>query len=131
MFSIQVDESADVASCSQLLVFVRYMHMVRCIHIHMVHYIPMELHTYVTYISHYSRCNRQHLKFFNMKGLQWKKLRGVCMDGAPAMLVCKSGFQMKVKEKFPGVRGVHCMIRRYTHACKTLPNFMKKCLTLL
>ena len=27
MFSIQLDESVDVASCSQLLVFVRYVHM--------------------------------------------------------------------------------------------------------
>ena len=27
MFSIQIDESVDVASCSQLLVFVRYVHM--------------------------------------------------------------------------------------------------------
>ena len=27
MFSIQVDESTDFASCSQLLVFLRYIHM--------------------------------------------------------------------------------------------------------
>ena len=27
MFSIQLNESVDVASCSQLLVFVRYIHM--------------------------------------------------------------------------------------------------------
>ena len=44
------------------------------------------------------------------------------------MLGCKSGFQMKVKEKSPEVRRVHCMIHRYTFACKTLPNFLKKVL---
>ena len=40
----------------------------------------------------------------------------------------KSGFQMKVKEKSPEVGGVHCMIHRYTLACKTLPNFLEKVL---
>ena len=44
------------------------------------------------------------------------------------MLRCKSGFQMKVKEISPEVRRVHCMIHRYTLACKTLPNFLKKVL---
>ena len=37
--------------------------------------------------------------FFDIEGLQWEKLCGVCTDGAPAMLGCKSSFQMKVKEK--------------------------------
>ena len=66
--------------------------------------------------------------FFDIEGLQWEKLCGVCTDGAPAMLECKFGFQMKVKEKSPEVRGVHYMIHRYTLACKTLLNFLKKVL---
>ena len=41
------------------------------------------------------------------------------------MLGCKSGFQMKVKEKSE-IRRVHCMIDWYTLACKTLPNFLKE-----
>ena len=47
------------------------------------------------------------------------------------MLGCKSGFQMKAKEKFPEVRRVHCMIHRYTLACKTLPNFLNKVLNFV
>jgi len=43
-------------------------------------------------------------KFFETEGLQWEKLCGVCTDGAPAMLGSKSGFQMKVKEKYPQVK---------------------------
>ena len=35
---------------------------------------------------------------------------------------------MTVKEKSPEVRRVHCMIHRYTLACKTLPNVLKKVL---
>ena len=49
--------------------------------------------------SHSSRCNEQHLKVFEMQGLQWKKLCGACTDEALAMLGCKSGFQMKVKAR--------------------------------
>ena len=41
------------------------------------------------------------VEFFETEGLQWEKLCGVCTDGAPAMLGSKSGFQIKVKEKFP------------------------------
>ena len=52
--------------------------------------------------------------FFDIEGLQWEKLCGVCTDGTPEMLGCKSGFQMKVKEKSSEVRRVHCMIHRYT-----------------
>ena len=44
------------------------------------------------------------------------------------MLECKSGFQIKIKEKSPKVRVVHCLIHWYILACKTLPNFLKKVL---
>ena len=120
MFSIQVDESTDVASCSQLLVFVRYIHM-EDVKEEFLYCKALETsataHDVMNSISN----------FFDIEGLQWEKLCGVCTDGAPAMLGCKSGFQMKVKEKSE-VRGVHCMIHRYTLACKTLPNFLKKVL---
>ena len=104
MFSIQLDESTDVASCSQLLVFVRYVHM-------------------EDVKEEFLLCNALETtakaqdvmdtisKFFETEGLQWEKLCGVCTDGAPAMLGSKSGFQMKVKEKSQ-VKGVHCMIHR-------------------
>ncbi|XP_076806902.1 zinc finger BED domain-containing protein 5-like [Clavelina lepadiformis] len=121
MFSIQLDESTDVASCSQLLVFVRYIHM-------------------EDVKEEFLLCNALETtakaqdvmdtisKFFETEGIQWEKLCGVCTDGAPAMLGSKSGFQMKVKEKSPQVKGVHCMIHRYALACKTLPSYLKNVL---
>ena len=121
MFSIQVDESTDVASCSQLLVFVRYI-------------IMEDIKEEFLYCKALKTSATAHdvmdsiSNFFDIEGLQWEKLCGVCTDGAPAMLGCKSGFQMKVKEKSPKVRGVHCMIHWYTLACKTLANFLKKVL---
>ena len=121
MFSIQVDESTDVASCSQVLVFVRYIHMEDV----------KEEFLYSKALA--TSATAQDVmdsisNFFDIEGLQWEKLCSVCIDGAPAMLGCKSGFQMKVKEKSPEVGRVHCMIHRYTLACKTLPKFLKKVL---
>ena len=114
MFSLQLDESTDVASCSQLLVFVRYVHTEDV----------KEEFLYCKVLD--STTTAQDVMdsistFFETEGLQWEKLCGVCTDGAPAMLGAKSGFQTKVKLKSPQVRGVHCMIHRYALACKTLP----------
>ena len=103
MFSLQLDESTDVASCSQLLVFVRYVHTEDV----------NEEFLYCKVLD--STTTAQDVMdsistFFETEGLQWEKLCGVCTGGAPAMLGAKSGFQTKVKLKSPQVRGVHCMI---------------------
>ena len=97
MFSIQVDESTDVASCSQLLIFVRYIHMEE---------VKEEfLHCKVLKTSATAQDVMDSISnFFDIEDLQWEKLCGVCRDGAPAMLGCKSGFQMKVKENSPEIR---------------------------
>ena len=68
-------------------------------------------------------------EFFETEGLQWEKLCGVCTDGTQAMLGSKSGFQMKVKEKSPQVKGVHCIIHRYALDCKTLQSSLKNVLS--
>ena len=44
------------------------------------------------------------------------------------MLGSKSDFQVKVKEKSPQVKGVHCALHRYALACKTIPSFLKNIL---
>ena len=59
--------------------------------------------------------------FFGLHGLNWENLCGVCTDGAPAMLGCRSGFQQRVKLMSPKMIGVHCMIHRQVLASKTLP----------
>ena len=79
MFSIQVNKSTNVASCSQLLVFVRYIHMedvkeefLYC----------KDLETLATFQDVMNSISN----FSNIEGLQWEKLCGVSMDGVPAML---------------------------------------------
>ena len=91
MFSLQLDESVDVASCSQLLVFIRYVHMEDVKEKFLYCNIVKTTATAQDVVDSYS-------EFFETECLQWEKLCGVCTDGAPAMLGSKSGFQMKVKK---------------------------------
>ena len=58
----------------------------------------------------------------------WEKLCGVYTDGAPSNAGMQIWFANESQRKISKVRGVHCMIDRYTLACKTLPNFLKKVL---
>ena len=67
-------------------------------------------------------------KFFNKHNLKWKHVIGVCTDGAPAMLGCRSSFQTLVKEKSPDVAGTHCTIHRQALIAKILPDQLKNVL---
>ena len=123
-FAFQVDESADVALCSQLLVFVRYIHE---------HDIKNEF----LFCTPSKTTTRSADVFetisalFDTEELEWNKVCGICTDGAPAMLSSKSGFQAKVKEKSLQAKGFHCIIHHYALACNTLPGSLKEVLDLV
>ena len=85
LFSIQIDEFVDVASVSQLMVFVQYTVSVS---------VTEEL-LYCSTLDTNTKASDVMEKvdhFFNENGIVWKNLCGVCTDGAPAMLGSKSGF---------------------------------------
>ncbi len=94
MFAIQLDESTDVNSCAQLLVFIRYVFLCD---IKEEYLLCAQLETTTTAedvmekLSSFSKANRIPLE----------NCCGVCTDGAPAMLGSKSGFQKRVKEIAP------------------------------
>ncbi|KAG8236890.1 hypothetical protein J437_LFUL018926 [Ladona fulva] len=94
VFSFQLDESTDVSSCSQLLVFMRYIHLED---IKEEFQFCRELKT----TTKGKDIMEMMSSFFESNGLQWKNLCGVCTDGSPAMLGSRSSFQMKVKELAP------------------------------
>ena len=69
--------------------------------------------------------------YFHKNDMKWEKLVGVCTDGAPAMLGCRSGFITRVKQKNPDAVGTHCVIHRETLASKILPAAMKNKLAIV
>ncbi|KRZ61787.1 Protein ZBED8, partial [Trichinella nativa] len=64
-------------------------------------------------------------QFFEVNGLMWEKLVGVCTDGAPAMLGSRSGFVKMVKSKNPSIFAMHCVIYRQALVAKTLPDDLR------
>lgn len=79
LFSIQLDESTDVQSCSQLLAFVRYVHD-EDLKEEFLFCEPLEQSTKGEDVM------QKLTEFFESDGLDWGNLCGICTDGAPAML---------------------------------------------
>ena len=77
LFSLQLDESTDVSSCSQLLVYVRYVHEKKFKEEFLL---CRELETTTKAQDVSELINR----FFQENNIEWKNLCGVCTDGAPA-----------------------------------------------
>nr|XP_056706361.1 zinc finger BED domain-containing protein 5-like [Euleptes europaea] len=119
IFSIQLDESTDVANCAQLLVYVRYINdgdfkdeFLFC----------KPLETTTTARDVFDTVG----SFLKEHKISWEKVCGVCTDGAPVMLGCRSGFQRLVLKESPKVIGIHCMIHRQILAMKTLPQELQE-----
>ncbi|XP_052611518.1 protein ZBED8-like isoform X1 [Peromyscus californicus insignis] len=119
IFSIQLDESTDVANCSQLLVYVRYINdgdfkdeFLFC----------KPLETTATAQDVFDKVG----SFLKEHKLSWEMIGGVCTDGAPALLGCQSGFQHLVLNASPRVIGTHCMLHLQTLAVKTLPQELQE-----
>ena len=119
IFSIQLDESTDVANCSQLLAYVRYINdgdfkdeFLFC----------QPLETTTTARDVFEKVG----SFLEKYKIPWENICGVCTDGAPSMLGCQSGFQRLVQNESPKVIGTHCMIHRQILATKTLPQKLRE-----
>ena len=121
-FAIQLDETTDVANLVELCVYVRYIHE-RHLEDKFLFCSPLTPRTTAKEIF----VN----KFFDEHNLKWKHVIGVCTDGAPAMLGCRSGFQTLVNKKSPDVAGTHCTIHRQALMAKTFPNQLKNVLDVV
>jgi hypothetical protein len=86
MFSIQLDESTNVTNLAQLLVYVRHVYN-DDIKTEFLLCKPLEITTTTRDIF------KVVSNVFEEHGIEWKNLCAVCMDGVPAMLGCRSGFQ--------------------------------------
>jgi len=117
-FTIQLDETTDVANHAQLLVFVRYVGN-GCIQEELLMNTELEATTKGEGIF------KMVQSFFDQHGLEWGALTGCTSDGAPAMLGVKSGFKARVLEVAPHVIFTHCMIHRFALPCKVLPEELR------
>ena len=121
-FSIQLNESTDVAQCSQLMVLARYVYR-DFVEEEFLFCRALDATTKADDVMAYMS------SFFEEARFPWDKLVGVCTDGAPAMLGSRSGFLTQVKQRNPTVVGTHCMIHREALASKTLPARLRATLT--
>ena len=122
-FSMQLDETTDISECSQLLVFVRYVHADAI----------KEEFLFCESLSETTKAVdifEMVKRFFYKQNFDWKeKLHSLCTDGAPAMLGNKSGFATLVKKEAPQVIVTHCFLHRHALATKTLPTTLKDVLS--
>ncbi|XP_042210866.1 protein ZBED8-like [Homarus americanus] len=122
-FSMQLDETTDVSECSQLLVFVRYMHA-DAFKEEFLFCEPLLETTKASDILEMVN------SFFAKQNFDWKKnLCTLCTDGAPAMLGNTSGLAALVKKEAPQVIVTHCFLHRHALTSKTLPAILKEVLS--
>jgi hypothetical protein len=120
-FAIKCDESTDVANCSQLLVYCRFINEQS---------IAEEL-LFSQALNSTSKGSDVWSAidiFFDQNGLSWKNVVGVYTDGAPAMPGLRSGFVSLAKNKNPSIIGSYYVIHRQALAAKTLPSELKNVL---
>ena len=120
-FAIQLDESTNITNYCQLLVYVRYAQTN-----------IMETELLLNYEVSTTTKGKNIFdildSFFKKNGLDWKNLVGCITDGAPSMLVCRSGFKSYDKAVSPNVTSVHCFIHWFALCTKVLPAQLLACL---
>lgn len=121
VFSIQVDESTDVANLSILLVIARYLN----------ENVPEENLLLCYPLT--ERCTGEDIfhviqGYFTEHEISWDNCCGVCADGGRSMSGCYKGLKGRIKEVAPHVSWSHCAIHRQSLASKPLPCALKEVL---
>ena len=123
-FSLQLDETTDVANLSQLIAFVRYVQgdkikeeFLFCKHL--------------TTTAKAIDVKKILDDFFTNNGLTWSIVSAVCTDGAPAMMGCNSGLRGLIKGDAPHITITHCMLHRHALVSKTLPSSLADVLRIV
>lgn len=120
-FSLQMDESTDVAGLAVLLVFARYQHL-NLLEEDLLLCEPLPTNTTGAEIFNIVD------NFFNTHGLDWKNCVDICTDGAKAMVGKTAGAVAKIKNLAPNCTNSHCILHRQALAVKKMPLSLKKVL---
>ena len=111
-YTIQLDESTDVASQPQLSVVIQYVNNEK-ISKDTLFWKALPLHTREDIFQCLDT-------FFNEHAIPWNKCDGICTDGAAANTGVNCKVVKRVKDKVPGITWTHCFLHRQALAAKAL-----------
>ena len=109
-FSIELDETTDVANLNQVIAFVRY---VKGQEIKEEFLFCKQLITTAKAIDVKNILD----DFITSNGLSWNMVSAGCTDGAPAMIGYKSGLRGLIKSVTPHIAFTHCMLHKHAINC--------------
>ncbi|XP_072377774.1 zinc finger BED domain-containing protein 5-like [Diabrotica undecimpunctata] len=110
-FSLQIDESTDVAGLAILIAFVRYQH--ESFQEDLLFYKPLTINTTGAKIVKLIE------SVFTENSIPWDNSVDVCTYGAKAMTGrIKEGVISRIKEKAKECSSSHCILQRHSHAVK-------------
>ena len=110
-FSLQMDESTDVAGLAILMVFVRYQYL-ESFEEDLLLCKPLPTNTSGAEIFKLIK------EFFTVSGIPWDNCIDVCTDGAKAMTGKTSGVISRIKQKVKECSSSHCVLHRHAVAVK-------------
>nr|XP_056703766.1 zinc finger BED domain-containing protein 5-like [Euleptes europaea] len=117
-FSLQLDESTDVAGLAVLLVFVRYPFEMQIEE----ELLMSEVHeTYTTGDEIFKAID----KCVQKNDLEWSKCVDICSDGAAAMVGKVKGAVSRMKQVAGNATSSHCVIHRHSLATRRMPQDLK------
>ena len=128
-FSVQLDETTDVANLNELIAFVRYVK-------------GQEIEELLFCKQLITTAKTIDVKnilddFFTSNSLSWNMVSAVCTDGAPAMIGCKSVSKGLIKSLAPHIAfhiacctNTHLYLKYYLHHSLTFSKLLLKRLIL-
>lgn len=117
-YSLQLDETTDVANLSVLLVFVRYYYN-GSIEEDMLLCKSLETNTTGEMIF---KCIDD---FMESRGIRWEKCVDVCSDGAKSMIGPVKGAVTRIKNVSKTCTSSHCVLHRHALVARKIPSSLK------
>uniref|UniRef100_A0A0L8FVS6 DUF4371 domain-containing protein n=1 Tax=Octopus bimaculoides TaxID=37653 RepID=A0A0L8FVS6_OCTBM len=121
-FALQLDESTDITSESQFMVYVRYCWESEMLEDFLFCY-PMPTRTTGEEVF------KVLDSFLFQSGLLWSQCIGICTDGVVSMTGIHSGVVGYIKKVAPNVTATHCMIHREALVAKKMNASLSKVLS--
>ena len=121
-FGLQLDETTDITSRAQLIVYVCFPDTER---MKIVDHSPFCLLVGIdtTALSVFSKVDN----YFSEHEVMWSKCKSVSTDGVRAMVGVRSGIVVLIKQVAPEVVSIHCILHRKALVAKKLANEEKNC----